>query len=132
MLLFLELLDKNLINLWFQDNPFKSQQIPNIAKYSGNDKVMLYRMGDHVDISKGPMVGNSGLVGRVTVSAIHRLTDGPTDGLYRFQGIALPKGILLNYFAYSILEKRAKKLNTIMWQPHRVEDEAISITASVN
>ncbi|XP_018308463.1 39S ribosomal protein L39, mitochondrial isoform X1 [Mycetomoellerius zeteki] len=116
----------------FQDNPFKSQQIPNIAKYSGNDKVMLYRMGDHVDISKGPMVGNSGLVGRVTVSAIHRLTDGPTDGLYRFQGIALPKGILLNYFAYSILEKRAKKLNTIMWQPHRVEDEAISITASVN
>ncbi|KAG5338332.1 RM39 protein, partial [Acromyrmex charruanus] len=116
----------------FQDNPFKSQQIPNIAKNSNNDRVTLYRMGDHVDISKGPMVGNSGLVGRVTVSAIHRLTNGSTDGLYRFQGIALPKGILLNHFAYGILEKRAKKLNTTTWQPHRIEEEAVSITASVN
>ncbi|XP_012058696.1 PREDICTED: 39S ribosomal protein L39, mitochondrial [Atta cephalotes] len=116
----------------FQDNPFKSQQIPNIVKNSNNGKVTLYRMGDHVDISKGPMVSNSGLVGRVTVSAIHRLTDGSMDGLHRFQGIALPKGILLNHFAYGILEKRAKKLNTITWQPHRVEEEAVSITASVN
>lgn len=88
-------------------------------------------MGDHVDISKGPMVGNSGLVGRVTVSAIHRLTDGPADGLYRFQGIALPKGILLNHFTYGILEKRAKKLNITTWQP-QAEDEMISITASAN
>ncbi|XP_018343157.1 PREDICTED: 39S ribosomal protein L39, mitochondrial isoform X1 [Trachymyrmex septentrionalis] len=116
----------------FQDNPFKSQQIPNIVKNSNNDRVTLYRIGDHVDISKGPMVGNSGLVGRVTVSAIHRLTDGFTDGLYRFQGVALPKGILLNHFAYGILEKRAKKLNITTWQPHRVEEEAVSITASVN
>lgn len=115
----------------FQDNPFKSEQIPNIAKDSDNDMVTLYRMGDHVDISKGPMVGNSGLIGRVTVSAIHRLTDGPVDGLYRFQGIALPKGILLNHFAYGILEKRAKKLNTTTWQP-QVEDETVSMTASAN
>ncbi|KAL0113426.1 hypothetical protein PUN28_012528 [Cardiocondyla obscurior] len=115
----------------FRDNPFKSQQIPNIAK-ANNDKITLYRMGDHVDISKGPMVNNSGLVGRVSVSAIHRLTDGPVDGLYRFQGVALPRGILLNFFAFSILEKRAKKLNTATWQPH-VEDEEISINqASAN
>lgn len=90
----------------------------------------MYRLGDHVDISKGPMVGNSGLIGRITISAIHRLTDRSVDGLYRFQGIALPKGILLNNFAYSILENRARKLNTTMWQP-QVEDEAVSIT-SVN
>lgn len=77
------------------------------------------------------MVGNSGLIGRVTVSAIHKLTNGSVDGLYRFQGIALPKGILLNHFAYNILEKRARKLNTATWQP-QVEDEAVSITASAN
>lgn len=115
----------------FQDNLFKSRQIPNIAKDSDNDRVTMYRMGDHVDISKGPMVGNSGLIGRVTVSAIHRLTDGPVDGLYRFQGIALPKGILLNHFAYGILEKRAKKLNITTWQP-QAEDQAVSRTASAN
>lgn len=113
----------------FRDNPFKSQQIPNIAKDSDNDRVPLYRLGDHVDISRGPMVSHSGLMGRVTVSAVHKLADGPVNGLYRFQGIALPKGILLNHFAYSILEKRAKKLNTATWQSH-VEDETINVTAS--
>ncbi|XP_012219502.1 large ribosomal subunit protein mL39 [Linepithema humile] len=115
----------------FQDNPFKSEQIPNIAKGNDDNRVTLYRLGDHVDISKGPMVGNSGLMGRVTVSAVHKLTDASVDGLYRFQGIALPKGILLNHFAYGILENRAKKLNTATWQSH-VEDEMINVTASVN
>jgi len=130
--IFLDVFDKGLNYIFsFQDNPFKSQQIPNIIKDSDKNKITLYRMGDHVDISRGPMVGNSGLIGRVSVSAIHRLTDGPVDDLYRFQGIALPKGILLNYFAYGILEKRAKKLNTATWQP-QAEDEAVSITASVN
>ncbi|KAL6254905.1 hypothetical protein P5V15_014246 [Pogonomyrmex californicus] len=112
----------------FQDNPFKSQQIPNIAKSNNNNKITLYRLGDHVDISRGPMVGNNGLIGRVTVSAIHKLTNGPIDGLYRFQGIALPKGVLLNHFAYGILENRAKKLNTSTWQP-QIEDETINIAA---
>lgn len=91
----------------------------------------MYRLGDHVDISKGPMIGNSYLVGRVTVSAVHKLIDRPVDGLYRFQGVALPKGIILNYFAYSILEKRAKKLNTATWQPVQVE-ETVNVNASVN
>ena len=77
------------------------------------------------------MVSHSGLMGRVTVSAVYKLADGPVDGLYRFQGIALPKGILLNHFAYSILEKRAKKLNTATRQPH-VEEETVNMTASMN
>lgn len=116
----------------FQDNPFKSEQIPSIAKDSDNDRVTMYRLGDHVDISKGPMVNNSGLMGRVTVTAVHKLEEGPVNGLYRFQGIALPKGIMLNHFAYSILEKRAKKLNTATWQPHAAEDEMVNVTASMN
>jgi large subunit ribosomal protein L39 len=122
---------KSLSHFCFQDNPFKSEQIPSIAKDNDNNRVTLYRLGDHVDISKGPMVGNSSLIGRVTVSAVHKLKDAPVDGLYRFQGIALPKGILLNHFAYSILENRAKKLNTATWQSH-IEDEMVTVTASAN
>jgi hypothetical protein len=30
--------------------------------------------------------------------------------MYRFQGVALPKGIFLNHFAFGVLEKRAAKL----------------------
>ncbi|EFN88240.1 39S ribosomal protein L39, mitochondrial [Harpegnathos saltator] len=117
----------------FEDNPFKYQQIPQIAKDNDDDKVTLYQLGDHIDISKGPMISNSGLIGRVTVTAVHRLTNGPVDGLYRFQGVALPKGIMLNHFAYSILENRAKKLNTVTWQPHIVEHEMMNnVTASAN
>lgn len=93
----------------FEDNVDKAEQIPSIAK-SNDNKVTLYRIGNHVDISKGPMIGNSGLIGRCTVAAAHKLEG--KGGLYRFQGIALPKGVLLNHYAYGVLERRARILNT--------------------
>ena len=31
------------------------------------------------------------------------------DKLFRFQGVALPKNIFLNHFAFGVLEKRASK-----------------------
>lgn len=77
-------------------------------------------------------MSHSGLIGRTSVMAVHKFADGPMEGLYRFQGLALPKGILLNHFAFNILENRAKKLNTVTWQP-QVEHEMIdNETASVN
>lgn len=94
----------------FAENKFKLQQIPDISQNSGG-KVTLYRVGSHIDISKGPMISNTSLIGRCFVTSVHSIeTD---DGkLYRFQGIALPKGLLLNHFAYKILEDRSTKLNT--------------------
>ena len=103
----------------FEDNPFKSQQIPDIAK-ANDEKITLYRVGDHIDISKGPMVGNTVLIGRCTITSVHKIAEG--ENLYRFQGIALPKGILINHFAYGILEKRAKKLNNAAWIPQSIVD----------
>ncbi|KAI4501800.1 hypothetical protein M0802_003135 [Mischocyttarus mexicanus] len=107
----------------FSDNPFKFKQIPNIAANNVNNKVTLYRIGDHIDISKGPMVGNTNLIGRCTVAAIYKLTSDDDEVLYRFQGVAIPKGIILNHFAYSILEDRARKLNDVMWQPQKDLEE---------
>lgn len=40
----------------FKDNPFKVRQIPDIAD-KNEDSVTVYRVGDHIDISKGPMIG---------------------------------------------------------------------------
>jgi len=94
----------------FQANKFKKEQIPNISQQSIDKKVILYRIGDHIDISKGPMIGNTDLLGRCTITAVHRL-DTKDGHLFRFQGISLPKSIMLNHFAYSLLEQRAKKLN---------------------
>ncbi|OXU18933.1 hypothetical protein TSAR_007951, partial [Trichomalopsis sarcophagae] len=106
----------------FQDNPFKSKQIPDIAK-SNEGRITLYRIGEHIDISKGPMVGNTGIVGRVTVASVHKIESEETDHMYRFQGVALPKGIMLNHFAYGILEDRAKNLNQNVWIPSKIHEE---------
>ncbi|XP_074094059.1 mitochondrial ribosomal protein L39 [Cotesia typhae] len=114
----------------FQDNPFKSKQIPDIAEKS-NQKVTLYRMGQHVDISKGPMVANSSIVGRFTMTAIHKIQKEGLD-MFRFQGIALPKGFLVNHVVYGLLEKRAQKLNDITWMPRITEheqDEHVKVAA---
>ncbi|XP_050441852.1 39S ribosomal protein L39, mitochondrial [Adelges cooleyi] len=110
----------------FQENKFKKEQVPNISQQSIDKKVTLYRIGDHIDISKGPMIGNTDLLGRCTLAAVHKM-DTKDGHLYRFQGVSLPKGIMLNHFAYSLLEQRAKKLNAArlpdqvhgeMYQPH--------------
>ncbi|XP_063226831.1 large ribosomal subunit protein mL39 isoform X2 [Bacillus rossius redtenbacheri] len=102
----------------FRDNPHKCAQIPSIAsQLSGGDHVVLYRCGQHVDLSRGPMVADTSFLGRCTVTAVHRV-EREGRSLYRFQGVALPKGILLNHFAYSILEKRARNLNPAALQDH--------------
>ncbi|XP_013193891.2 large ribosomal subunit protein mL39 [Amyelois transitella] len=97
----------------FLDNQHKTKQIPSIAKDNG--KVTLYRVGKHVDISRGPMISNTAQVGRAAVTSVHTLTapdNSSVKQLYRFQGVALPQGVILNHFAFSILLDRAKKLNS--------------------
>jgi len=95
----------------FSENKYKSAQIPSIAESSSNQRVTLYRVGDHVDMSAGPMVASSKFLGRrCTVPAVHQIVHNNIP-MYRFQGVALPKDIYLNHVAYSILEERAARLN---------------------
>lgn len=94
----------------FKNNPHKSKQIPSIAEHSDN-KVTLYKVDDHIDISKGPMIPNTNHLGRITIANVIKLNTDIADGqLYRFQGVALPKPIVMNHFAYSLIEDRAKSL----------------------
>ncbi|XP_068625072.1 large ribosomal subunit protein mL39 [Battus philenor] len=97
----------------FVENEHKTRQIPDIVRANG--KVTLYRVGSHVDISKGPLISSTGQIGKVVVSSVHKLLGSPESDvrqLYRFQGVALPTGVVLNHFAFSILTERAKKLNS--------------------
>lgn len=94
----------------FRNNPHKTRQIPDIAAHN-EGKVTLYKAGYHIDISRGPMVTNTSHLGRITVAnAIKLNTDIEGGPIYRFQGVSLPKTIILNHFAYGLLEQRAKKL----------------------
>lgn len=98
----------------FKLNPHKTQQIPDIAAHNGG-KVTLYKAGPHIDISRGPMVTSTDHLGRITVANVIKLnTDVEGAPIYRFQGVSLPRSIVLNHFAYSLLEERAKKLVSIL------------------
>lgn len=95
----------------FEHNPFKREQLPSISNQS-NGIITLYRVGDHVDISRGPMVGSTRMIGKCTIAAIHQIPFPERQGthFYRAQGVALPIGLNLNHFAFGILEERAQKL----------------------
>ncbi|XP_063696297.1 large ribosomal subunit protein mL39 [Culicoides brevitarsis] len=96
----------------FEYNPFKREQLPSISNQ--NDGVVtLYRAGDHIDISRGPMVATTRHLGKCTIAAIHKLECPDMEGvnMYRAQGVALPLGLHLNHFAFGVLEERARKLN---------------------
>lgn len=96
--------------LMFKNNPHKTAQIPPIASQN-NGKVTLFKVGNHIDISRGPMISNTEQMGRITVTGAHRLqADLPGGPLYRFQGVALPSCLIINHFAYGLLEERARKL----------------------
>ncbi|KAK6644488.1 hypothetical protein RUM43_000755 [Polyplax serrata] len=92
----------------FEDNPFKAAQIPQICAEAEDHSITLYRVGDHIDISVGPMVADTSFFGRCAVTAVHPISP---NGLFRFQAVALPKGIMLNSFAFQIVTRRAEKLN---------------------
>ncbi|XP_055597723.1 39S ribosomal protein L39, mitochondrial [Uranotaenia lowii] len=96
----------------FSDNPLKLEQIPSISGQH-NGSITVYRVGEHLDISKGPMISSTGLLGKCTIGAVHAVPKIEADkhALYRVQGVALPVGLHLNHFAYGVLEDRAKKLN---------------------
>ncbi len=94
----------------FEHNSFKAQQIDSIASSLNRDYVTLYRVGDHIDMSCGPMISNTSQMGSVFATAIHPIQTefGP---MFRFQGIAIPKQLNINSFIFSILREKSKKLN---------------------
>ena len=94
----------------FRDNPFKREQLPNISNQN-NGIVTLYRVADHIDISKGPMVGSSSFVGRFKLASTHKISNAEDAcNLYRVQGVAIPYGFIMGAFGFDILIDRAQKL----------------------
>lgn len=95
----------------FKDNPFKREQLPNISN-SHNGQVSLYRAGEHIDISGGPMIANTSFLHKILIAAVHKITkEDDTCNLYRIQGISLPQGFRMSHYAFmNILGERAKKL----------------------
>ena len=69
----------------FEENPYKVSQIPSIAGSSGDGhSVTVYRLGDHVDMSAGPMVGDTSFLGRrCTIPVAHKIKHNDAN-IYRY------------------------------------------------
>lgn len=108
-------IDAALAQKMFQDNRFKSMQIPSIAaKSESGSTVTVYRMGDHVDLTHGPLVSSTSQLGRFTVTAFHDIESSTYGPLIRVQGTALPTQLFTKMHVWTydnIISKRSKKLN---------------------
>lgn len=92
----------------FKDSPFKREQLPSISK---TGSVIVYRVGEHIDISRGPLMGSTALLGRCTIGGVFKTGNiNDTDSFYRVQGVALPNEIVVNHYVFSILEDRLKDM----------------------
>ncbi|RWS03285.1 39S ribosomal protein L39-like protein [Dinothrombium tinctorium] len=95
----------------FAHNHHKIKQLDSILTNSKETHtISVYRVNDHIDYSIGPMIPDTSYVGRVTVSSVHQISANGRK-LYRFQGIAIPSQLRINFFAYRVLMDRSQKLN---------------------
>lgn len=94
----------------FRENPFKREQLPSISN-TNEGVVTIYRVGEHIDISKGPMIASSSFLNKCKIAAAHKISIADDScNLYRVQGVALPASITMSSFAFNVIVERAKKL----------------------
>ncbi|OWF35972.1 39S ribosomal protein L39, mitochondrial-like [Mizuhopecten yessoensis] len=123
-------IDISIAEKMFEDNKYKFQQLKSVASRSvSKSKVKVYRMGDHIDMSSGPLMASSSHIGAYRVTGIHPIASGYGQ-LHRVQGLAIPKVLKLHYWAVDQLTERASKLNVQAALPYirknKVVTEAIA------
>ncbi|KRZ72898.1 39S ribosomal protein L39, mitochondrial [Trichinella papuae] len=98
----------------FKNNNFKLEQIKNMAKKGGEcGKFSVYRMGDHVDISKGPMISSTAQLGLYNITAMHPIQTKDNLSLYRVQGCALPFNQRISSWTWEMVCRTSANLNLI-------------------
>ncbi|XP_022705727.1 39S ribosomal protein L39, mitochondrial-like isoform X1 [Varroa jacobsoni] len=103
--------DAGVAKQMFEDNKFKYEQVDHVAAASKHGTVILYRCGDHVDMSCGPMIANTSQVTHFNVVSVHPF-ETPIGLMQRFQGVAIPSFFTMSPFARNVLKKRALAMNT--------------------
>ncbi|XP_018516416.1 39S ribosomal protein L39, mitochondrial isoform X1 [Lates calcarifer] len=94
----------------FSHSRFKQEEVEQKAAQSPKGTVMLYRCGDHVLLSGGPLVARTGLCSQYEVTALHSLGQGPWGLRRRAQGLSLPLQLQAHHTVWRKLRQRAEKL----------------------
>lgn len=76
----------------------KLEQIPSIlSKSETKGSITVYRLGDFVDISKGPMISNTSLIGRYEIGGVFELVTSSNGPIHRFQGVSMPTQLRVSH-----------------------------------
>lgn len=94
----------------FSHSSYKQEEVEEKAAQSSKGTVMLYRCGDHVLLSGGPLVARTGLCSQYEVTALHSLGQGPRGLHRRAQGLSLPLQLQAHHTVWRKLRQRAEKL----------------------
>lgn len=94
----------------FSHSRCKQEEVERRAAQSPKGTVMLYRCGDHVLLSAGPLVARTGLCSQYEVTALHGLGQGSWGLHRRAQGLSLPLQLQGHHTVWRKLRQRAEKL----------------------
>lgn len=131
------LVNQHMAELILSDAPLKLRQIPMIAQswpeQSHNEgKIPLYRVGDHVDICRGPLISSTMHIGRFKMTAAYPIETDDYGRLFRFQGIAIPLQLPTHSTTFDILAKRAETPNKYARLPElKSRTDRVAVPASV-
>ncbi|KAI7811544.1 39S ribosomal protein L39, mitochondrial [Triplophysa rosa] len=94
----------------FSHGRYKQEQVEESAAQSQNGTVSLYRCGDHVMLSDGPLVTRTGMCSQYEVTAIHTLGERAWGVQRRAQGLSLPVNLTAHHTIWRKLRQRAERL----------------------
>ncbi|KAM9327486.1 large ribosomal subunit protein mL39 [Pholidichthys leucotaenia] len=94
----------------FSHSRCKQEEVEQKASQNPKGTVMLYRCGDHVLLSGGPLVARTGLCSQYEVTALHTLGQGSWGLHRRVQGLSLPLQLQAHHTVWRRLRQRAEKL----------------------
>jgi len=94
----------------FSHSRYQQVEVERMAAENPKGTVSLYRCGDHVLLSGGPLVARTGLCSQYEVTAVHSLGPGPWGLQRRAQGLSLPLQLQAHHTVWKKLRSRAAKL----------------------
>ncbi|KAB5523320.1 hypothetical protein PHYPO_G00151210 [Pangasianodon hypophthalmus] len=94
----------------FSHSRYKQEEVEEMAANCPSGTVSLYRCGEHVTLSEGPLVARTGLCCQYEVTALHTLGGGQWGLRRRAQGLSLPLNLTIHHTMWRKLRKRAEKL----------------------
>ncbi|XP_037134134.1 39S ribosomal protein L39, mitochondrial [Syngnathus acus] len=101
----------------FSHSRCQQEAVEQRAAQNPKGTVTLYRCGDHVLLSGGPLVARTGLCFQYEVTALHSLGAGRWGLHRRAQGLSLPMQLEAHHTVWRKLRQRAEKLVEVQPPP---------------